>query len=604
MSHDGHSSANWMSSNNAEAASVTEHPEPAVSIVESEVAGPVEPGFDESILRALCELDCGVPLLLDRIKQCTVSCKEASTFLKKRALIEEEYGKSIYKLARTTSEAYSTSDGKAGTFVKAWQESLKLHEHTAENRIRFAHRLSEMSDDLSNIVREVDKSRKQTKDLAARYERTLQESEAATEKAKARLEMTSEELERVLIQKEGESIRDNGVQARPVGGKRAIGKAVAKGGMLLKGKNPGNILRQEDDIRSRVSAAGDAYRKSVLDTQGLRQEYWNFQLPRILRALKEGCDEIDLGTQYHLTRYAFLYETTTRHDGTVLVPIDDGEERTTPLNGLRTTLESIDNRGDFKTYMQNYAYARGNQTPRGPRREGPPDEGFLPPIPTYNPPTVPPPPIAINGSIQDKGRPTFGVPLGEQMIRDNVEVPSILEKCCQAIEKYGLRSQGIYRVNGTTSKVQNLRQRLDKDIDSVDLDASEWSSDINNVASVLKMWLRELPDPLLTFEDGPKFVQSAQLENLRLRQVKIHENVNALPDPNYATLRYLMGHLNKITEHADENSMTIHNLGVVFGPTLFGMQTGDPMAATDSLHQNQAVETILKHYTDIFVSEE
>lgn len=57
------------------------------------------------------------------------------------------------------------------------------------------------------------------------------------------MDITAEELERVLIQKEGESLRDTGMQGRSPGGggKRAIGKAVAKGGLLLKGKNPGNV---------------------------------------------------------------------------------------------------------------------------------------------------------------------------------------------------------------------------------------------------------------------------------------------------------------------------------------------------------------------------
>ena len=54
--------------------------------------------------------------------------------------------------------------------------------------------------------------------------------------------MTGEELERLLLQKEGESLKDNAMQGRsPVGGKRVIGKAVAKGGMLLKGRNPQNV---------------------------------------------------------------------------------------------------------------------------------------------------------------------------------------------------------------------------------------------------------------------------------------------------------------------------------------------------------------------------
>ena len=64
-------------------------------------------------------------------------------------------------------------------------------------------------------------------------------------------------------------------------------------------------------------------------------------------------------------------------------------------------------------------------------------------------------------------RPTFGVDLGEQMARDNVEVPPIMEKCCQAIEKYGMHIQGIYRISGMTSKVAGLRQQLDKGVLSV-----------------------------------------------------------------------------------------------------------------------------------------
>ena len=52
--------------------------------------------------------------------------------------------------------------------------------------------------------------------------------------------------------------------------------------------------------------------------------------------------------------------------------------------------------------------------------------------------------------------------LAEQLVRDDAEVPPIMVKCCEAIEKYGLRAQGIYRVGGTITKVKELRERLDK----------------------------------------------------------------------------------------------------------------------------------------------
>lgn len=154
----------------------------------------------------------------------------------------------------------------------------------------------------------------------------------------------------------------------------------------------------------------------------------------------------------------------------------------------------------------------------------------LPPIPMHGERVVQASstPSTSHPQVVDRGRPTFGVDLSEQMTRDNVELPPIMEKCCQAIEKYGIRSQGIYRINGTARKVSSLKEKLDKgsaalshlasfsltltpDLDSVDLDAEEWSSDINNVTSALKSWFRELPDPLLTLALHQGFIDAASM---------------------------------------------------------------------------------------------
>lgn len=102
---------------------------------------------------------------------------------------------------------------------------------------------------------------------------------------------------------------------------------------------------------------------------------------------------MDLGTQYHLTRYAFLYESIILSDGSILVPPrEEGgltlHKRATllillPGLGLKASIETIDNRADFKVYMQHYAYARGGNAPRGPRREGPSEEGFVSNFPFF-----------------------------------------------------------------------------------------------------------------------------------------------------------------------------------------------------------------------------
>lgn len=127
-------------------------------------------------------------------------------------------------------------------------------------------------------------------------------------------------------------------------GKKALGNKVKQG--LFKAKNPAQLQRHEDDVRARMSAASEAFRKAVIESQALRAEYFNFQLPKVVRVscdcswsdasltrmqlLKDCADELDLGVQYHLTRYAFMYESAVVTEGTTLTPVtapDDGEDR-------------------------------------------------------------------------------------------------------------------------------------------------------------------------------------------------------------------------------------------------------------------------------------
>ena len=199
----------------------------------------------------------------------------------------------------------------------------------------------------------------------------------------------------------------------------------------------------------------------------------------------------------------------------------------------------------------------------------------------------------------------FGVDLGYQMQRDGADIPRVLEKCAETIDMYGLDSMGIYRLSGTTSRVQRLKARLEANIDSVNLNSDDNLTDINDISGVLKLFFRELPEPLFTYDLYNGFIDAAKIENARLRHIRLHERINELPDPNYATCKYFLGHLDRVRQHEANNSMSKSNLAIVFGPTLLGPPPDEASSVLQDMQwQCKAIETILDHYAEIFVDAE
>lgn len=122
--------------------------------------------------------------------------------------------------------------------------------------------------------------------------------------------------------------------------------------------------------------------------------------------------------------------------------------------------------------------------------------------------------------------------------------------------------------------------------------------DVNSVAGLLKQFLRDLPDPLLTSEHYAGFIEAAKSDDDTVRRDSLHAIINALPDPNYATLRALTLHLHRVIEHSAVNRMNSQNLAIVFGPTLMGTAPGSNIQ--DAGWQVRVVDTILQNTYQIF----
>lgn len=108
-----------------------------------------------------------------------------------------------------------------------------------------------------------------------------------------------------------------------------------------------------------------------------------------------------------------------------------------------------------------------------------------------------------------KPNPVFAVDLTKLMQRDGQEVPLVVVKCTEAVEASGLKTVGLYRISGTSTQIQRLKSLFDRSCASVDLSTEENGMDVNNITSVLKLWFRELPDPLFPQSSYQHFMNAA-----------------------------------------------------------------------------------------------
>jgi hypothetical protein len=192
----------------------------------------------------------------------------------------------------------------------------------------------------------------------------------------------------------------------------------------------------------------------------------------------------------------------------------------------------------------------------------------------------------------------FACPLENLCAREKGMVPTFVTSCIEEVERRGLTSQGIYRLSGNAADVTKLRYMVDQE-NCYNLSSSVWE-DINVVTGALKLFFRELPDPLIPMSLYNRFIEPGRLaEGDPKRLPLLIKCVKDLPKVNHATLKRLLRHLQRVTEHSDVNKMQIQNIAIVFGPTL--MRTEDPLLiATLTPVQNSIVGSLLTDFDKIF----
>uniref|UniRef100_A0A673AJ11 Myosin IXAb n=1 Tax=Sphaeramia orbicularis TaxID=375764 RepID=A0A673AJ11_9TELE len=185
----------------------------------------------------------------------------------------------------------------------------------------------------------------------------------------------------------------------------------------------------------------------------------------------------------------------------------------------------------------------------------------------------------------------FGVELS-RLTSDERAVPHLVEKLINYIEMHGLYTEGIYRKSGSTNKIKELRQGLDTDVSSVNLD----DYNIHVIASVLKQWLRDLPSPLMTFELYEEFLRAMGKQGDRREVMRgVYSVIDQLSRVHLSTLERLIFHLVRVALQEETNRMSVNALAIVFAPCVLRCpDTIDPLQSVQDISKTTAcVELII-----------
>ncbi|XP_045065747.1 rho GTPase-activating protein 44-like isoform X2 [Coregonus clupeaformis] len=199
-------------------------------------------------------------------------------------------------------------------------------------------------------------------------------------------------------------------------------------------------------------------------------------------------------------------------------------------------------------------------------------------------------------------KPCYGKPLEEHLTLSGRDIAFPIEACVTMLLECGMQEEGLFRVAPSASKLKKLKASLDCGV----MDIQEYSADPHAIAGALKSYLRELPEPLMTFELYDEWIQASNIQDQDKRLQALLIACEKLPLANGNNFKYLIKFLAKLDDYQDENKMTPGNIAIVLGPNLlWTTQEGNitEMMTTVSLQIVGIIEPIIQHADWFFPGE-
>ncbi|ORY92273.1 hypothetical protein BCR43DRAFT_86974 [Syncephalastrum racemosum] len=171
---------------------------------------------------------------------------------------------------------------------------------------------------------------------------------------------------------------------------------------------------------------------------------------------------------------------------------------------------------------------------------------------------------------------------------EHAQIPAIVQNCILALQNTDIQCEGVFRKNGNIRELNQLCRAIDQDASSLDY----LQESPIQVAALLKRYLRELPEPLLTFKLYPVMMAAIHLDKEHKQKQLLHYACCMLPKPNRDTMQLLFLFLHWVASFKHANRMDITNLARVFAPTVF---YGPMSCAQHAEDEIRVVEMLIKH---------
>ncbi|NWH58622.1 RHG24 protein, partial [Geococcyx californianus] len=177
--------------------------------------------------------------------------------------------------------------------------------------------------------------------------------------------------------------------------------------------------------------------------------------------------------------------------------------------------------------------------------------------------------------------------------------PMLVEQCVDFIRQWGLKEEGLFRLPGQANLVKELQDAFD----CGEKPSFDSNTDVHTVSSLLKLYLRELPEPVIPYAKYEDFLSCAKMlskeEESGLKELV--KQVKSLPVVNYNLLKYICRFLDEVQSYSGINKMSVQNLATVFGPNILRPKVEDPLTIMEgTVVVQQLMSAMISKHEELF----